>query len=171
MEKIDQNNYNKIYSKGIKKIVKMDLCENESNIIKSLKVPEYNGGSIVEYTKKFQEYTEQLKKHKYNVLLKFLNLWLIKYNITLKKIIDFKNIKKNKVLADQSHNNELLKKYSDELYVFFNVSEEDRLKDCENINDTIIKLIKILLNKIDYRLIEDNKFNLTIIIKKDYQKN
>lgn len=115
--------------------------------------------TVIQYTRRFNEYIDNVTKIKYNIILQFLNLWLNHYNIKLNRLIEFKNIPKSKIIIDKKHNKKILKQYSDELYKYFNI---DKLS-FENVasddieEEDIIVFLKQLLNKIDYYLFKKEK--------------
>lgn len=116
-------------------------------------IPVYDGKeSIIDYQRKFNDYLDSLVKIKYNIILKFLNIWLGKYEIQLKRIIDFKNLSKLRITSDKKHNKNVLKKYSDEIYKYFNINEQsyDNVDSDELEEDDIILFLKRVLSKINY---------------------
>lgn len=127
-------------------------------------VPIYDGKeSIVQYERKFNEYLDALIKIKYNIILKFLNLWLDKYQIKLRRIIDFKNINKNKILSDKKFNKKILKMYSEQIYEYFNISEQsfENVDSDEIEEDDIIQFLKRILSKINYGIYKKECDNYT----------
>ena len=115
--------------------------------------------TVIQYTRRFNEYIDNVTKIKYNIILQFLNLWLNHYNIKLNRLIEFKNIPKSKIIIDKKHNKKILKQYSDELYKYFNIDKlsfENVASDDIEEEDIII-FLKQLLNKIDYYLFKKEK--------------
>ncbi len=124
------------------------------------KPPIYDGKeSIISYTRRFNEYIDNLTKNKYDVILKFLNEWLKYYDINLKRLIDFKYIGGSTILSDKKYNKKILKKYSTEYYKYFCIDESSyENQDSDDIGeDDIIIFLKKLLNKIDYMIIKKEK--------------
>lgn len=115
--------------------------------------------SVIEYSRKFEDYMQMLIKVKYDAILKFLNIWLNHYKINLKKLTDFKFINIDKITKDKKYNNKILRYYSDKLNDYFNIKKESYINiDSEDIDeDEIIIFIKKLLNKIDYTVIKKYK--------------
>ncbi|ARF09203.1 hypothetical protein Catovirus_2_152 [Catovirus CTV1] len=117
------------------------------------KPPIYNDSeTVIEYKLRFDEYTLNLAKIKYDVILKFLNIWLNPYKIQLKKLTEFKRIDFDVITKNRKHNNSVLKEYSKELIEYFGIKSEsyDTTKDDDIEDDEIISFVKKMLKKIDY---------------------
>lgn len=116
-----------------------------------------------EYNKKFNEYFEKTRAYKYNVILHFTNLWLKAYNINIKNLLQFKNIKKSLLLSNKNHNTQILKQYKEEVC---NLLKIEHLKKDMHQDDYIIKFMKNILAKIDYMLTGKNTECLFIMERK-----
>lgn len=123
-------------------------------------IPLYDGNeSIIDYGRRFNEYLDALEKIKYDAILNFLNTWLSKYEIKLKRIIDFKNFERSIILSKKKYNKSILKKYSTELYQFLNINEET-FENCDSDDigeEDIIVFLKRILFKINYSIYKREK--------------
>lgn len=116
--------------------------------------------SVIEYSRKFDEYIQNLTKIKYDIILKFLNIWLNHYSINISRLIDFKFINIDTVTKDKKYNDKILRLYSQQLNKYFNIEEEESYSDINSDDieeNEIIVFLKKLLDKIDYTIIKKNK--------------
>lgn len=119
----------------------------------------------------FNDYVDKLEKNKYDVVLKFINIWLSKYDIKLKRIIDFKNISQSLLLSNSKYNQYIYEKYSPVLYKYFNISGTYDLYITNDIaiDNSIVLLLRKILDKINYvLLVRERENNYYYTIKRKY---
>ena len=133
-----------------------------------MEIPTLNiGESNNSFVDRLNNYHYFLKQEKYNVLLNFINEWLL---TNFKSLSEFKKISSTTLLKDDKHNNKMLKTYSKKLSEMFKLKisvDEDTLSD-EIQNNYIIFILTKLLKNIGYSLISrkisDNLYySITII--------
>lgn len=114
-----------------------------------IKVPEFNG-NVVKYMQDMEEYTVLIKKEKYNIILEFINRWLkLCDDTSYKSLLSFKNVTKEEMNCNITHNRKILAEYKS----IFNTKFRIEYKKTDCIED----VLKKLLQKIDYQLVEDNE--------------
>jgi len=120
-----------------------------------------NKESITKYLSRLRELKLNKNKDKYDKILNFFNIWLEKYDIKLKSLMEFKRISEDIILSDEKHNNKILKKHMHELYeeleldTGYGSSDSEEMKKLENIHNMendIMYFIKEILKSIDYKL-------------------
>ena len=129
-------------------------------------LPEYDGSeSLTKYLQRIKDIRFQMNSHKYDKILEFLNLWLEKYKIKLKSLTDFKKIRENILLSDDTHNKKMIDKYYDSLSSYLDINNTkydsdnsstdsyDKLEREYKIRNNILSFIKEILTTIDYTLI------------------
>ena len=129
-------------------------------------LPEYDGSeSLTKYLQRIKDLRFQMNAHKYDKILEFLNLWLEKYKIKLKSLMDFKKIPEKILLSDDAHNKKMIDKYYDSLSSYLDINNTnydsdnsstdsyDKLEREYKIRNNILSFIKEILTTIDYTLI------------------
>jgi hypothetical protein len=110
------------------------------------------------FIQKCESFANELKKYKYDIIIKFINNITESHNITFKSLTDFKNIS----YLDNIQNNKIIKLTGKKIIKSLNVTFNfDNLH-----NDSLIEFLNVLLDTIQYSLIVKNineKTYLTII--------
>jgi len=113
-----------------------------------------------------------------NLLLSFVNEWLVPLKIKVKSLTEFKKISEKSLLENQKYNKDILRKYSSKLTEELNMQDDDidvdSDEDSEDIKDKyIIYFVGKLLKTIDYNLIykQFNKEAFYYIQKTTNSKN
>jgi hypothetical protein len=145
--------------------------------MENIPIPEYNNNtSYPEFLRKLEQYQEQINRKKYNLILDFINELLNNNNnIKYSSITEFKNIKISKLLNNTIHNNNIINKFIPQFIKLFGIEE------INNNEQSLIKYLKTILDKINYKLVPKN-FNdeicysiklipLVEIKKSDYNYN
>lgn len=138
----------------------------KSNYNNDFKLPEYDGSeSLTKYLGRIKDLRFQMNSHKYDKILEFMNLWLEKYKIKLKSLMDFKKVSENLLLSDETHNKKILDKYYDSLSSYLDTDNAnydsdnsstdsyDKLEREYKIRNNILSFIKEILMTIDYTLV------------------
>jgi hypothetical protein len=116
---------------------------------------------IAKYLSRIRELKVNNNKEKYTKILNFFNIWLVKYDIKLNSLMEFKKIREDIILSDKEHNKKILKTYMYELYneleldKDYGSSDSDEMKKLKKIykmENDIIYFIKEILKAIDYKL-------------------
>lgn len=128
--------------------------------------------TVIAFTRRFTEYLDQVTKIKYNVILDFINIWLQEYNIKIRRLIDFKQIKRSVIMDNKKHNRKILKLYTSKIYKYFKIDDStfDTIDTDDIDEDEIIILLKHILSKIDYALLK-RKNDEDEIVYSIYMKN
>jgi hypothetical protein len=159
------------------------------------------GMSMTTFLREVEEFDTKWKSDKYNAVLKFINFWLANSNLSVKSLLDFRNVSEESLLKDKDYNDRLIKNNLTGINKTFSLnykilkkkkvkSDEELIKSGKNIwgldddsdsdsddfeidNKEIIKLVKEMLNKIEYTLVRSNingKYYYTIKLKKKSSK-
>jgi hypothetical protein len=121
--------------------------------------PIYDGKETInQYLKRITQYQDQLKKKNYDIILKYINLWLIPYNIKLKSLIDFKNITDDKLETHSDHNKNFLKLKSKNICTELSIENiiDEKIDEKDLSIHRIISFFRTVLKTIDYSLIRKN---------------
>jgi len=120
---------------------------------------------INNFEKTLELWNNQIKKPRYNIILKYLNIWLKPYNINLKKISNFKNIDRALLLSNEDHNKLVLNTYSEGLYKYLKIKKIDYSKFPYKDSSEIINFLENILRSIEFSLVRNvNKNNCTLSI-------
>jgi cysteinyl-tRNA synthetase len=116
-----------------------------------MKAPTLRKGEHVNsFMNRMEEYRLYLINDKYNLILKFVNMWLTE---EYKSLSEFKNISEKRLLKDPKHNRDTLRKYASKFKKVFNSNftvEDDT--DSDDITDKyIIYVASKLLAAINYK--------------------
>ena len=111
------------------------------------------------YLDKMDEYRRKINKSKYDIVLKFMNEFTSQ---SAKSLSQIKPFNKNKIIECNNYIIEILKLHDEVIYQTFNVKlidyidlslYDDNFDEIFDTNfDSIIKYIKIILWKIDYKI-------------------
>ncbi len=118
------------------------VTRKSNSVSKPIGVPKYDGTmSVTKYLRIVDEFTIEIKKERYTLLLAFINDWLKLEDDDTKmtSLIDFKNMDESVILKDKKHNRDVLRKYQDQivqkLNPDFDIGEET---DSDDIKDKYI---------------------------------
>ena len=133
-------------------------------------IPNYEHNmSIYDYNQQIEQFKLAFFNDKYNLILKFINVWLDSdETYKLKTLREFKNISKSYLLRNLEHNKEILRKYSKEIKEKLNLKCNINYTDNDKIkikDGYILYFISRALNKIDYKF-SIKKTNYYSIINK-----
>ena len=114
------------------------------------------GDNVTDFLEKVREFEIQLKKTNYNLIVAFMNEWLVPYKIKLNSLLEFKNISQKKLEDNETHNKKMVKKHATKLKQKLKIQDDDddlEDVDTDDIPDLeIIQFISSLLKKIGYSL-------------------
>jgi hypothetical protein len=124
--------------------------------IKTLTPPKFNDGdSVIDFMAQIKDYEIKRKKYCYNIILDFVNLWLVPYKIVLKSLLDFKNIRETVIMKDNKHNKRMIKKHSSIIKTQLDIKNAEPFDDCDTDDvpeHEIIVFISLILKKIEYSI-------------------
>lgn len=121
--------------------------------------PIYDGKETInQYLKRITQYQDQIKKKNYEIILKYINLWFIPYNIKLKSLIDFKNITDDKLETHNDHNKNFLKLKAKNICTELSIENiiDEKIDEKDLSIHRIISFFRTVLKTIDYSLIRKN---------------
>lgn len=140
------------------------------------------GMSMTKYLRAVDEYAVLKNRKKYNIALTFVKMWLAGCDIGIKSLLDFKKISEKDLAKNEHYNKKLVKTHIQKINECFEInyilddtekqknksknsiwddeSEDDEDEeisiDTDEIDEMeIIKLVKKMLEKIDYELIRN----------------
>ena len=120
--------------------------------------------SINVYIEKSELYIMGMQQEKYLVILDFINDWL---KIKLKSLTEFNNMKKQTLLKNRIHNNNVMKTHIPIFNYTFNIELNVKIKNIDDgiVDDKyIINLLKYMLKmlKLHYKLIKMIKYDVVV---------
>lgn len=149
-----------------------------------MEFPEYKKGMTVsEYKYKIEEYLNSINSDKYDVIYDFVEDWLSNFNIKISALMDFKHINENVFKNKKTINRKIYKKHYKKLSDVLNfktskIENDDTIKiktssdtseECEEeksdneeeeiIEEDLIKLLRLSLKHIDYKLVRYKQGN------------
>jgi len=134
------------------------IASNSVTQTRAITIPKYDGTmSITKYLKLVDQFTIEIKKERYNLLLAFVNDWLKleEDDVKLISLSDFKNMEESVILKDKKHNMEILRRYKDEIVQKLNPNFDiDEETDSDDIKDKyIIYFMSKSLTAIDFAMV------------------
>lgn len=115
------------------------------------------GDSVTDFLIQIKEYELQRKKKNYNIILDFMNTWLIPYKYTMTSLLDFKNFKESIIIQNETHNKKTIKTSASKIKLLLNISDTDD-DNFDNVDTDevpeleIITFISRILHKIEYSI-------------------
>lgn len=105
---------------------------------------------VYKYVRRLELYMLKLKENDYKLILDFINIWLESKKIKIKKLLDFKNIFESQ-LPNESKNKEIMNNIGRKLIKKFKLQYD--IEDKKMDSSEMISFLKLLLKKIDYKII------------------
>lgn len=105
---------------------------------------------VYKYVRRLELYMLKLKENDYKLVLDFINIWLESKKIKIKKLLDFKNIFESQ-LPNESVNKEVMNNIGKKLITKFKLQYD--IEDKKMDSSEMISFLKLLLKKIDYKII------------------
>lgn len=133
----------------------LDVTSNSDNI----KAPTFKeGDSVTDFLEQISQYEIQRKKKNYNIILEFMNIWLVPYKFKMDSLLQFKNFKGTRIVANEKHNKKTVKTYATKIKAQLNITDNDDdyvfdEVDTDEVPELeIISLISRILHKIEYSI-------------------
>lgn len=123
-------------------------------------VPYDGKESFIDYKERLYNFHRKLTESDYIIIFNFIKDWLSQYAIPIKSLLDFKNISEKKIISNKTHNKKIYKKYQKELSSKYdlkkNLEDVDEIDTDELLEDDVIKLVRLVLPIINYKLVKYN---------------
>jgi hypothetical protein len=129
-------------------------CQTPITIIE---LPEFkDGDSIGQFAEKVRLYEVAVKRERYNIILGFLNEWLVPYKINLKSLLEFRGISESTIDKHTEHNKKTIKTNTVDIKKRLNIAESDLEFDDVDTDDIpeseILRFISVIVDKVGYHL-------------------